>query len=281
MNDKIWMITGASKGLGLSLARTLLAKGFKVAATSRSIDDLLLKMGKHTAAFLPIEMDVTDEDSVRHAVRQAVAQFGRIDVVVNNAGYGQTGTIEELSNAEVEESFRVNVFGTLNVIRNVMPFFRENKSGHFFNLSSIGGYTGGYAGWGIYCATKFAVAGLTEALLAETKALGVSATVVYPGAFRTNFLNGGSLKGPSRLIDEYADARASRDYYQNELNGRQQGDPEKFAEAIIKIAQEANPPLHLFLGKDAWNASFKKMELVQSDLEQWKDLSCSTSFEGL
>jgi len=279
MNDKIWIVTGASKGLGLSLTKKLLAEGYKVGATSRKLHDLLLVAGSETTDFLPVEMDITDEHSVKKGINQVIEKFGRIDVVVNNAGFGQTGTIEELSNTEVLESFNVNVFGMLNVIRTVMPYFRERKTGHFFNVSSIGGYTGGYAGWGIYCSTKFAVAGLTEALFAETKALGIKSTVVYPGAFRTNFLTQDSLKTPSVQIEQYREARDSQQYYQNELNGNQQGNPEKFAEALITASREANSPLHLFLGKDAYNASFKKMYAVKLDLETWKTLSFSTSFE--
>jgi len=278
MNDKIWLITGASKGLGLSLTTKLLSKGFKVAATSRNLDDLISVAGNQSEYFIPIEMDVTDEKNVQHGIHQIIDKFGRIDVVVNNAGYGQTGAIEELTNTEVEESFRVNVFGVMNIIKNVMPIFRENKTGHFFNISSIGGYVGSYAGWGAYCASKFAVAGLTEALHAETVTLGIKSTVIYPGAFRTNFLDTTSLKTPSNFIDQYKVARVSQEFYQNELNGNQQGDPEKFAEVIIRVSQETNPPLHLFLGKDAYNASYKKMESVKTDLEKWKEISFSTSF---
>lgn len=279
MNDKVWLVTGASKGLGLSLVNKLLNEGFKVVATSRNLENLISETRNQTENFLPLKMNVTDENSAQQSVQQIINKFGTIDVVVNNAGYGQTGAIEELTNTEIEESFRVNVYGVMNVIKCVMPYFRKNKSGHFFNISSVGGFTGNYAGWGAYCSVKFAVAGLTEALFAETKALGIKSTVVYPGAFRTHFLSNTSLKTPSNLIDQYADARASQAFYQSELNGNQQGNPEKFAEAIIKISQEANPPLHLFLGKDAYNASYKKMELVKTDLEKWKNLALSTSFE--
>ncbi|MFB9080095.1 SDR family NAD(P)-dependent oxidoreductase [Flavobacterium procerum] len=160
-----------------------------------------------------------------------------------------------------------------------MPVFRENKAGHFFNISSIGGYVGGYAGWGAYCAGKFAVAGLTEALHAETNAMGIKSTVVYPGAFRTDFLSKTSLKTPSDLIGQYKEARTSQEFYQNELSGNQQGSPEKFAEAIIEISRSSNPPLHLFLGRDTYNATLKKMDIVRTDLEKWKELSFSTSFE--
>jgi len=191
--NKVWFVTGASKGLGLSLVKRLLNEGCKVAATSRTIESLEKEVGT-SANFLPLEVDVIDEKSVNNAIAKTLETFGGIDVVVNNAGYGQLGTLEELSAKEASQNFDTNVFGVLNVIRNVMPHFRSKKSGHIINISSIAGFLGTFPGWGIYNATKFAVAGLTEALSAETKSLGVNATIVYPGYFRTNFLLKGSLR---------------------------------------------------------------------------------------
>ena len=160
-------------------------------------------------------------------LKKTVHHFGRIDVVVNNAGYGQIGTLEELTDEEARENYAVNVFGTLNVIRNAMPYLREQRSGNIFNISSVGGYSANFPGWGIYCSTKFAVAGFTEALAEEVKDFGVHATVVYPGYFRTDFLTKDSVKTPSNPIQAYEAARNSEQAHLNEINGNQPNDPEK------------------------------------------------------
>ena len=277
-NKKVWFVTGASKGLGLALVKKLLSAGYKVAATSRNSSALVKEIGAQSADFLPLEVDLTNESSVKNAIEKTLNHFKTIDVVVNNAGYGQLGTLEELTDKEARTNFEVNVFGMLNVIRNVMPHFRSAKSGHFFNISSIGGYYGGFAGWGIYCATKFAVAGLTESLAAETKAFGIKVTLVYPGYFRTDFLSEGSIAMPSNAISEYEEARQSQELHQNQIAGNQPGDPEKAALALIKISNEDTPALHLFLGQDAFDLANQKMDFVKADLQEWKEISMSTSF---
>lgn len=277
-NQKVWLVTGASKGLGLSLVQQLLKVGFPVAATSRSKAALEHIVGEKSAHFLPLEVDLTNENSVQTAIADTLAHFGSIDVVVNNAGYGQMGTLEELSDREVKQNFDVNVFGLLNVIRAVMPHLRAKRSGHIFNITSIGGYTADFAGWGIYCSTKFAVSGLTEALAAEARAFNVKVSLVYPGYFRTNFLEAGSVMGPEQPITEYAAARESEAFHRQQINGQQQGDPEKLANALIKMSQEDNPALHLFLGPDAYEAAKHKITSVNADLETWKSVSLSTSF---
>lgn len=275
---KVWFVTGASKGLGLILVQKLLAQGYNVAATSRDINSLIKEVSAPSDQFLPLEMDLVTETSVQDAVAKTISHFKTIDVVVNNAGYGQIGTLEELSDEESRRNFDVNVFGLLNVIRNTMPHFRANRSGHFFNISSIGGYHGGFPGWGIYCSTKFAVSGLTEGLRAESKAFGVKVTLVYPGYFRTSFLSADSMGLPKNPIADYQEARQSVLAHQNEINGNQPGDPEKAVEALIKISQEQNPPLHLFLGEDAYNMANAKIEEVEADLEAWKTMTIATNF---
>jgi len=277
--EKTWFVTGASKGLGLTLVKRLLKEGYKVAATSRSRQSLEKEAGKASANFLPLEMDLMDEKSIQNALADTINQFGKIDVVVNNAGYGQMGTLEELSSEESKKNFDVNVFGLLNVIRNVMPHLRGNRSGHIFNISSIGGYTAGFSGWGIYCATKFAVSGLTESLAAEVKSFGIHVTLVYPGYFRTNFLSQDSMMQPAHPIADYTEARQSQTFHINEMDGNQAGDPEKLAGALITVAGAEQPPLHLFLGSDAVNIAGDKMASVKSDLEKWKSLSVSTDFK--
>ena len=277
-NKKVWFVTGASKGLGLVLVKKLLSAGYKVAATSRNSSALIKEIGTQSADFLPLEVDLMNEGSVQNSIEKTLNHFKTIDVVVNNAGYGQLGTLEELTDKEARTNFEVNVFGMLNVIRNVMPHFRSAKSGHIFNISSIGGYYGGFAGWGIYCATKFAVAGLTESLAAETKAFGIKVTLVYPGYFRTDFLSEGSIAMPSNAISEYEEARQSQELHQNQIAGNQPGDPEKAALALIKMSNEDAPALHLFLGQDAFDLANQKMDLVKADLQEWKEISMSTSF---
>lgn len=278
-NEKVWFVTGASKGLGLALTKRLLAEGYKVAATSRSAQALTAAVGEQAANFLPLETDLGSEASVGAAVQTTLDRFGNIEVVVNNAGYGQLGTLEELSDEEARRNFDVNVFGLLNVIRAVMPALRAQRSGHILNISSIAGYSGGFAGWGIYCATKFEVAGLTESLAAEAAAFGVRATIVYPGYFRTEFLSKDSLNVPSQPIADYEDARRSQAMHQNEVDGNQAGDPERAAAVLIEAAQSEHPPLHLFLGQDAYGLAHDKIEQVRGDMDKWQAQATATDFE--
>lgn len=274
---KVWLVTGASRGLGLSLVTKLLQQGFCVMATSRNLESLIKEIGGVSDVFLPLEVSLTDNENVRAAIEKGIAHFGQLDVVVNNAGFGQIGTLEELTDEEARSSFDINVFGSLNIIRNAMSYLRENKSGYIFNIASIGGFSGGYAGWGIYCATKFAVAGFTESLAEEVKGFGIKATVVYPGYFRTDFLARGSVKTPMHPIEEYAAARTSEKAHINEINGNQPNDPEKAADVLIAISKVENPPVHLFLGSDAYEVVNSKVDLVTNEVEQWKSYTLSTA----
>jgi len=276
--SKVWFVTGASKGLGLSLVQQLLVQGYAVAATSRSKEDLKNAVGNH-ANFLPLAVDINSEASIQKAIDETVVRFGQLDIVVNNAGYGLAGGLEELSDAEARKNFDVNVFGTLNVIRRVMPYLRAQESGHIFNISSIGGFIGTFPGFGIYCATKFAVEGLTEALSAEIKSFGIHATVVAPGYFRTQFLSTGSLVVPEKPIEAYKEVRESEAFHRNIMDGNQLGDPEKAALAMIQIAESKNPPLHLFLGADAYDLAYNKINSIREELEAWKSVTVSTAFE--
>ncbi len=275
---KVWLVTGASKGLGLTLVKKLLAEGHSVAATSRTIAELQKAISEENATFLPLEVDLINENSVENAVSKSVEKFGKLDVVVNNAGYGQLGTLEELTDLESRQNFDTNVFGSLNIIRKTMPYLREQKSGFIINIASIGGLTGEFAGWGIYCATKFAVVGFTEALAAEVKEFGVNATVVYPGYFRTDFLTGGSLRTPKSEINEYTAARELQVAHENDINGNQPGDPEKAALALIELAAMENPPVHLVLGSDAFNIAGNKLNALQKEISEFKMLSTSTDY---
>jgi NAD(P)-dependent dehydrogenase (short-subunit alcohol dehydrogenase family) len=279
-NKKTWLVTGASKGLGLALVKQLLDRGYNVAATSRHAADLDKEIGVQEA-FLSLTTDLVSEASVADTVRKTIDRFGSIDVVVNNAGYGQIGGMEELTDKEARTNFDVNVFGSLNIIRAVMPQMRKQQSGHILNISSIGGFTGAFPGWGVYCATKFAVSGLSEALSAEVAAFGVKVTVVEPGYFRTNFLTGESMGLPAHAIEAYASVRESVRMHREDINGSQPGDPEKAARAMIDITNVENPPLHLFLGADAYDMAYKKIAAIAADLEAWKSVTVNTGFEAV
>ncbi|WP_294215263.1 SDR family NAD(P)-dependent oxidoreductase [uncultured Chryseobacterium sp.] len=275
--NKVWFVTGASKGLGFELVKKLLSEGFRVAATSRSVDSLISSFGEASESFLPLGMDITDNSNVKSSVTKTVEHFGNLDVIVNNAGYGQLGTLEELTDEEAKANFDVNVFGSLNVIRNAMPYLREQRSGNIFNISSIGGYAGNFPGWGIYCSTKFAVAGFTEALAEEIRPFGVHATVVYPGYFRTDFLTQESAKTPAHSIEAYESARNSEQAHLNEINGNQPNDPVKAAEALIALSKEAHPPVHFLLGIETQEFLNNKIEAITKDAKAWENLTVSTA----
>ncbi|WP_419700794.1 oxidoreductase [Mucilaginibacter sp. NFX135] len=276
-NKKVWFVTGASKGLGLSLVKRLLNEGYQVAATSRSLSDLTKAVGSQSEQFLPLVVNIKNEESVQNAIELTINTFGKIDVVVNNAGYGLVGGLEELTDAELRDNFEVNVFGSLNVIRKALPYLREQQSGHILNISSIAGFTGSFPGFGIYCATKFAVNGFSESLTEEVRPFGIKVTIVQPGYFRTNFLSEGSLITPKNPIAAYQNVRDIQDFHQNSMDQQQVGDPEKAAEAMIRITNEPEAPLNLFLGADAYELATKKIAAVQSDLENWKELTTSTA----
>ncbi|WP_213990118.1 SDR family oxidoreductase [Sodalis sp. dw_96] len=278
MSNKTWLITGAARGIGLSLARQVLARGDAVAATSRTLESLREALGADSDRFLALEVDLVSEPGVQAAIEKIIEVFGGIDVVVNNAGYGQQGAIEALTDAELRRNFDVNVFAPLHVLRHALPHLRQQRSGHIFNVASIVGFQGGYAGWGSYVATKFALAGLTETLAAEVAELGIKATVVYPGPVRTGFLSRESLVVAQHAIADYAAAQASLDLHLNGLDGQQAGDPEKLALLIIQAAGAAQPPVHLFAGQIANELAEEKLKAVSGDLAAWRDASQATDF---
>ncbi|MHA7683916.1 SDR family oxidoreductase [Cupriavidus sp. PET2-C1] len=276
--SRTWFVTGASKGVGQKLVRHLLAQGHRVAATSRTVGSLAQAVGDASDKFLPLEVDLTDDHSVHNAIERTVERFGSIDVIVNNAGYAQQGTVEALSDEEIRQNFEVNLFAPLLVLRHALPHLREQRGGHIINIASIVGYQGGYAGWSSYVASKFALAGLTESLAAEVAEFGIHATVVYPGPVRTDFLSSGALAVARRQIDQYTAARASLDLHLGTLHGHQAGDPDKLALLIIQAASVESPPLHLFAGKIANELAAGKAEAVGKDIDAWKGSSEATDF---
>ena len=277
-NNKVWFITGASKGFGLSLVKQLLAAGQKVAATSRYVASLVKAVGEVSDNFLPLYVNLSDEKSVAEAIQTTQNTFKSIDVVINNAGYGIGGSIEELTDEEARESFDINVFGTLNVIRAVMPFMRAQQSGHIINISSIAGIAAG-TGWALYAATKFAVIGLSEVLADDVRSMGIKVTVVAPGAFRTSFLTPDSLVMTKNPISDYQEVRNSHARYL-QMDGQQIGDPEKAAAAMIKIADDDNPPVHLLLGEDAYSRAMTKLGVLEKEFKLNEELSKSMAYQG-
>jgi NAD(P)-dependent dehydrogenase (short-subunit alcohol dehydrogenase family) len=269
----VWFITGASKGFGLTFVKQLLAKGDKVAATSRNAADITKQVGDATN-LLALTVDLTNEESVQSAIAQTHATFGRLDIIVNNAGYFIAGSIEELSDLEFRQTMDVNVFGTINVIRAAMPHLREQGSGHIINFSSTAGYKG-YPCAASYNAAKFAIIGLSEALAEEVKPFGVKVTAVAPGYFRTNFLSEGSLMVAKNLIPAYNTSALEKAMV--DMNGNQAGDPEKLVAALISLSTHDNPPVHLLMGPDAYHSITDKRREDALEFEAWKEVTMSTN----
>lgn len=274
--QRVWFITGASRGIGAEIAQAALDAGDRVVATARNAQSIEDRFGKREN-LLATKLDVTDEASVRAAIGQAIDDFGRIDVLVNNAGFGIIGAVEETSAEDVRRIYETNVFGLLNVTRTALPYMRRQRSGHIINLSSLGGYVSG-AGYGIYCSTKFAVEGISESLHAELAPLGIRVTVVEPGYFRTDFLDASSVTRSETQIDDYAETAGKTREVAAEKNHQQQGDPKKLAQAMIELVRAENPPLRLPLGSDAVAVIETKNDFVAKELDAWRKLSVSTDF---
>jgi NAD(P)-dependent dehydrogenase (short-subunit alcohol dehydrogenase family) len=275
MAQRVWMITGASRGFGAEIAKAALAAGDKVIATARDTKGVDLGSGDNALA---VAMDVTSEAQVKSGVDAAVKHFGRIDVLVNNAGFGLLGGIEEASAEEVERIYGTNVFGLLNVTRAVLPVMRKQRSGHVINISSIGGFRSS-PGWGIYCSTKFAVEGITEALHGELAPLGIHATVVEPGSFRTDFLDSSSLAKTANHIADYDGSVGKTRELAAERNHTQPGDPSKLGQALLQIVNSPEPPVRLALGTDALRGVLDKLEFVEQETKKWRSVSASTDFD--
>lgn len=275
---RVWFITGAARGLGALIAEAALADGNAVVAAGRNVAAIAERFG-HSPALLPVALDVTSETQAKAAVQAAVERFGRIDVLVNNAGFGLLGAIEESSDADVRRMYDTNVFGLLNVTRAVLPGMRAQRAGHVINMSSIGGYRS-VAGFGAYCSTKFAVEGLTEALRTELNPLGIHATVVEPGYFRTDFLDASSLVVAGNVIADYDETSGQVRRVAVSLNHNQPGNPEKLAAAMVDLVDAQTPPLRLPLGTDTLKAIAEKNAYVTQETETWKALSASTDFSA-
>jgi NAD(P)-dependent dehydrogenase (short-subunit alcohol dehydrogenase family) len=273
---RVWMITGASRGIGARIAEAALAQGDAVVATARTAASVEKRLGQ-SEALLPVPLDVTDEAQARHAVGAALERFGRIDVLVNNAGYGLLGAVEESTADEVLRLYDTNVFGLLHVTRAVLPGMRVRRAGHVINISSLGGVQSS-AGFGLYCSTKFAVEGITEALHAELAPLGIHATVVEPGYFRTEFLDGASLAVSPRVLDDYAQSAGAVREAARRINLNQPGDPVRLAQAVMQLVASPTPPLRLPLGTDTLQTIAAKHAFVERETAQWRAVAASTDF---
>ena len=232
---KTWFLTGASRGFGALITEAVLATGDAVVATARDSSPIADR-----PRLIKLPLDVTNEAQARDAAARAIENFGSIDVLVNNAGYGLLGAVEEASAAETGQVFATNVFGLLNVTRAVLPYMRARRCGHIVNMSSVGGYAA-YPGWGIYCATKFAVEGISEALSIELAPLGIHATVVEPGYFRTDFLSAQSLRSTTETIEDYVDTVGEMRTFAAAADHHQPGDPQRLAQAIVQLGTARKP----------------------------------------
>ena len=277
MANKVWFITGASRGFGSLFARDALARGDYVVATARNAQSVTEALGNHPN-LLAVNLDVTKEAAAVVAAQQAIERFGRIDVLVNNAGYGLLGAVEEASADEVRKQYETNVFGLLNVTRAVLPQMRKQRSGHVINISSIGGYSA-YYGWGVYGSTKFAVEGLSEGMAAELAPLGIHVTVVEPGFFRTDFLDATSLVKTELVIEDYAETVGAMRTFAAAANHQQPGDPARLSQAMMKLVDAEKPPVRLQLGSDTVARVREKNRFVEQEMTQWMDVALSTDFE--
>lgn len=274
---KTWFITGASRGMGAEFAKAALESGDSVVATSRSENSVTKAVGV-SDRLLPFTLDVTVPSDAEKAVNAAVQRFGRIDVLVNNAGYGLCGALEECSVEETLAQYQTNVFGLINVTRAVLPAMRRQRTGHILNISSVGGFRAD-AGISAYCGTKFAVEGLSEALAKELAPLGIHVTIVEPGYFRTELLAPEALQYAASEIDDYAGTAGAVRKSAPTMHGKQPGSPRKLALALLRIVNSSDPPLRFLAGADAVSMFEQKLEGARVDLDRWRELSASLTYD--
>jgi NAD(P)-dependent dehydrogenase (short-subunit alcohol dehydrogenase family) len=271
----VWLITGANRGLGRAVADAALQAGDCVAAAARQPP--VRAEPEERREF--VRLDVTDPGSIAAAVDETLRRFGRIDVLVNNAGYGQLGPFEEISEPDVRQQFETNVFGLMNVTRAVLPVMREQRSGQVFNIASAAGYKGGDR-HSVYSASKFAVVGFSESLAAEVREFGVHVTSIGPGFFRTDFLDPSSVRHSTHPLPAYEAGSEAKRALTREYSHRQPGDPFRLGVALVALARAEEAPLHFLAGADAIDWVAQRDARVHADIERFKALSVSTSFSG-
>jgi len=273
--SKVWLITGASRGLGRAFTEEVLKAGHRVVATARNSEQLVDVASKFGQNVRIVSLDVTKEAQAKYAVDSAIEAFGGLDVLINNAGYGNVSPVEDTPLADFRAQIETNLFGVIIMTKAVLPYFRERASGHIIQISSIGGRVGP-TGRAAYAAAKFGVEGFSESLSKEVGPLGIKITIVEPGGFRTEFAGSSTELREGR--SEYAATVGATVRFQRNYDGKQPGDPAKAAAAVLHIASLPEPPLRLLLGSDAYNAAENHaLEILASDRE-WKNLSISTDY---
>lgn len=267
--NKVWIITGCSTGFGRELAKLTLAQGYRVGVASRNTDDVKDILENYPETAIALKLDVTKLDEIKTSVAQVKEKFGRVDVLVNNAGIGYFGAVEESEDDQVRRMFEINYFGLANMTTEVLPIMRAQRSGHIINIASIGGLVG-FPAVGHYNGTKFAVDGLSEALAKETAPLGIKVTVICPSGFRTDWA-GRSANNSAIVIDDYKETAHTNQNTIRGYSGNQAGDPVLAAKAIIKVSETENPPLHLLLGKAALMGARAKLDVLKKDYDAWEE----------
>lgn len=269
--EKVWFITGCSTGFGRELSKYVLEKGYKAVVAARKPSDVQDIVANYPDKALVVELDVTNPTQIKSAVAEAMKKFGRIDVLVNNAGIGYFGAVEESEDAAIRKMFDINVFGLGDMIKEVLPVMRKQRHGHILNVASIGGLVG-FPGVGYYNATKFAVDGLSEALAKETAPLGIKVTIIAPSGFRTDWA-GRSAENSAIVIDDYAETAGANKSNIRGYSGNQAGDPVLAAHAIVKAVESENPPLRLLLGVAAVKSARVKLDVLRKDFDEWAAVS--------
>lgn len=275
MKNKVWFITGCSSGFGRALAIQALEQGYRVAVAARKIKDVHDILDRYKNA-VGVELDMAKPETLKSAVEKIHHTYGTIDILVNNAGIGYFGALEESEEKEIRYMFEVNFFGLASLTQLVLPIMRKQRSGHIINISSIGGFVG-FPALSFYNATKFAVAGLSEALAKETAPLGIKVTIVCPSGFRTDWA-GRSAGESASLIEDYQQTAWANKNNIRGYSGKQPGDPQRAAKAIIRITETQQPPLYLLLGEAAFKNAKKKLEDINTEFEKWKDTTIQADF---
>jgi len=274
--NKVWFITGCSTGFGRYLAIEALAKGYKVVVAARNPNDVQDIVANYANTSLVVKLDVTEPDQINASVKEAIEKFGTIDVLVNNAGIGYFGAIEESEDDEVRRMFEINVFGLAHMTQAVLPFMRKQRSGHILNIASIGGLRS-FPGVGFYNATKYAVDGLSESLSKEVAPLGIKVTIVAPSGFRTDWA-GRSANDSKIVIEDYATTAGKNKGDIRGYSGNQPGDPVRAAKAMIQVVETENPPLRLLLGAAALKGARIKLEELKNDFDTWAAVTEGADF---
>ncbi len=276
--NKVWFITGCSTGFGRELAKEALSKGYKVVVTARKPEQVKDIVAAYPDSSLALSLDVTVPQQIKEAVKATIDRFGRIDVLVNNAGIGYFGAIEESEEEEVRRMFEINFFGLANMTNAVLPYMRQQRSGHILNVASIGGLRS-FPAVGFYNATKYAVDGLSEALSKEVSPLGIKVTIICPSGFRTDWA-GRSANNTKIRIEDYATTAGKNMSDLRGYSGNQPGDPVKAAKAMIQVTETENPPLRLLLGAAALKGARLKLEELKKDFDEWADVSEGADFKS-